>query len=89
VAAAFRALPPGKAPGLDDSVGAELRLWPAAAAAGAAALLRAVERLGRWPSGLARSEVALLPNLVIPAVRFLSSWCLSFSVVYCRASGAW
>ena len=35
---------------------------------GVAALLRAVERLERWPSGLARAEVVLLPKGVADVV---------------------
>ena len=62
VIAAFKTLPLGKAPGLDDWVGDELRRWPAAAVRGVAALLRCVERVGRWPAGLARAEVVLLPK---------------------------
>ena len=65
---AFRALPVGKAPGLDDWAGAELRLWPTDAVLGVAALLRSVERLGRWPAGLARAEVVLLPKGVADVV---------------------
>ena len=62
VVAAFRRLPVGKAPGLDDWAAAELRLWPTVAILGVAALLRAVERGGRWPDGIARAEVVLLPK---------------------------
>jgi len=62
VVEAFRRLPVGKAPGLDDWAAAELRLWPTAAVLGAADLLRAVEREGRWPKGIARAEVVLLPK---------------------------
>ena len=59
---AFAALPTGRAPGLDGWDGAELRLWPRPLVDITCGLLRAIERLGRWPQGLLRAEVVLLPK---------------------------
>jgi hypothetical protein len=59
VAAAMQSLPCGKAPGLDDWIGEELRLWPRPLARGLLQLLVAVGRLGRWPDGLSGAEVVL------------------------------
>ena len=57
--AGLSALPGGKAPGLDDWLGEELRLWPPPLVAALWKLLQAVERLGRWPAGLRGAEVVL------------------------------
>ena len=62
VAEVVATLPLGKAGGLDGWAGEELRLWPGALVKALAELLRAVERLGRWPSGLGESAVCMLPK---------------------------
>ena len=51
-----------RAPGLDDWVGEELRLWPPQLVAALTILLVQVEALGRWPSGLQGAEVVLPPK---------------------------
>ena len=52
----------GRASGLDDWVGEELRLWPAQLVVALTTLLVQVETLGRWPSGLQGAEVVLPPK---------------------------
>ena len=52
----------GKASGLDDWVGEELRLWPLKLLQALWRLLLAVERLGRWPRGVRGAEVVLAPK---------------------------
>ena len=62
--AGINQLPLGRASGLDDWVGEELRLWPPVLVEALTALLVRVEDLGRWPSGLQGAEVVLLPKPV-------------------------
>ena len=61
-AAGIWALPLGTAPGPDGWTAEELRLWGPHHIAALTALFAAVERLGRWPSGLAAADVVLLPK---------------------------
>ena len=46
----------GRASGLDDWVGEELRLWPAQLVAALTSLLVRVEELGSWPAGVQGAE---------------------------------
>ena len=62
VEAAARALPLGKAVGVDDWAGEELRLWPPTLVAALAAFLRTVETAGRWPAAFSFAEVVLIPK---------------------------